>query len=324
MSIMGLLAFALVGTVMSDADMNLAFRWVILIGLVTLGLSLFYDGIFIPGLPLSDTIEYKNVFDHQDFMDYRRVGIVPYAATDAAVLALGFLAAYLVSNQRKKGRRLAILCVVTILLHLSIIQARWILANGIAVFSCVGLLNFVSTRRVRISRRIIGLAGLVLATVTALAFVSGFDFLSRGAVNEDLTRRQLYHLGWEGVVHGPLLGSGFGASAESLEKAGGLVDSISGTAFGAHNTYILVGLEMGIVGLMGWIAMLTWSLLSWARFVIKGLHNSSPNRIYQLDLLVIGFVGLSLILGGLFHTLINVPWLWYMLLYDFRKRNIFY
>ena len=64
-NIISLITFGLFGSILSIADIYLSFKRVIIIAIVVLSLSIFYDGIIIPGIPLNDSIEYQLLKDEE-------------------------------------------------------------------------------------------------------------------------------------------------------------------------------------------------------------------------------------------------------------------
>ena len=321
-AIMSLLAYAMVGSVLSFNDLLINFKCVIVCAFLLLALSLFFNGLIIPGIPLQLTVQYDNIFHLKDYVYARRVGLIPSVATDGAIIALSMLCTcFLFGASSASSKRFALFSLVVVLMHLVTIQARWIL------FICVGLCGFggsivlVRSNELKIIRKLCAVGALAAATLVAFAFIDNINFLSRGSISEDVWRKGLYQMGWHQVVNGPLIGKGFGSSTTILERANGLVDE-RGNTLGTHNSYLFIGLEMGIAGMVLWITLLARTFLLWTRVMIKSTHRTPAEKTQLSFSFILGFLGIAFMLGGTLHTLISNTWLWYMLLFSFDRNKL--
>lgn len=322
-NILSLITFGLFGSILSLADIKLSFQRVIIIAIVVLSLSFFYDGIIIPGIPLNDSVEYKLFSEPDHFMNMRRIGILPCVSYDGAYIALGIIGAYFISRKQRNTNVLFILlAVILVMLYIVLIQGRWILVAGTLVVSIGGLLAIISPQRM-MTRRLLGVVGITSMMVCIIYILINPIMLSHTSMLEDQDRIDIYRIGLNAIINGPILGSGFGSNSVPMEKA--VLINKQGTGpvggmDGAHSNFVNFGIEIGIFGLTLWIVILIWTFLSWLRFVISGASNfSRSNSVDQFSLLSLGFVGFTIVIASFFHTLIFIPWLWYMIFHDFRK-----
>lgn len=319
--IVSLVSFGIVGSVVSTADIRKAFHLTIVVAFITLVLALFYEGVYIPGLPIALTTQYSNIFDVDGYISSRRWGLLPSVVTDGAIIGVGILCAYISTYGKKSAVRrnkTTLVGLLVMTLHVFVVQARWILFVLIANISMSGMLNFIGHSKKLPRRILVGTIILALASVISYQIIEGLDYMSRGNFIQDSTRSDLYKIGWSQVLNGPFMGTGYGSSAMLLGNIGGIVDKTTGAVLGAHNTYVFFGLEIGIVGMVMWIFILSWTVYAWLRHVLKGNRYLAIDTINHYDLVTIGFVGIAYILGGMVHTLVYVPWLWYMLMLDYR------
>jgi O-antigen ligase len=322
-NIISLITFGLFGSILSIADIYLSFKRVIIIAIVVLSLSVFYDGIVIPGIPLNDSIEYQLYLESDYFMKMRRIGILPSASYDGAFIALGIIGAYLISRRQRNTNSLFILLgVILVMLHVVLIQARVVLVAGALIVFSGGFLAIISSRRMR-PRRLLGVVAIASMMVFVIYLFINPIMLSRPSIADDQGRIDIYRVGWNAIINGPILGTGFGSNAGPMEKAVLINKQATGPAGGidgAHSNFVNFGIEIGILGMTLWIVILIWTFLSWLRFVIIGPSNFlRRNSVDQFSLLSLGFVGYAIVIASLFHTLIFIPWLWYMIFHDFRK-----
>ena len=172
-------------------------------------------------------------------------------------------------------------------------------------------------------RRLLGVVAIASMMVFVIFLFINPIMLSRPSIADDQGRIDIYRVGWNAIINGPILGTGFGTNAGPMEKAVLMNKQATGPAGGidgAHSNFVNFGIEIGIFGLTLWIVILIWTFLSWLRFVIIGPSNFlRRNSVDQFSLLSLGFVGYAIVIASLFHTLIFIPWLWYMIFHDFRK-----
>lgn len=133
--------------------------------------------------------------------------------------------------------------------------------------------------------------GLGLLALTAVPTIE--EYLARGESVEKLStlnsRTDLWSVAWEAVLEQPVYGYGVGASQGIFQEAVGLG--------GGHNALINVLVDLGFVGAIGWVALVSalgFGLLTAARTTKDG--EAVTDRSMLLGLLVV------LLVNGMFTS----------------------
>lgn len=188
-----------------------------------------------------------------------------------------------------------------------------ILSTAVGMF----LLLWLSVRKQLILRQYF-LIVLFLSVVLGVILIYFTGMHQTGRVSLDLNYREIiWGTLWESILDKPLSGVGFGVSYEAILEPEGL-------DFAAHNTYLAMLSELGIVGFL--LFLLIWFFPMWDG--MNKLRNASPLMSLPLatSLAILAafvvhelFEGLVLRFG--FHTLIWIYLLTWMTNLKQEERN---
>ena len=274
-------------------------------GVVALACLIF--AVALPGLGTHETGPYTGVWRGLFAHKNRLGGMMALAAATIAVCP-------------KYNRREIILgCIFVMISSLLVVMSQS--KTSIVILLCflfiIPITNWISGRGLRTLERIVITTLFISVSIAFLAQQKDniLDFLGKDAT---LTgRTETWSMAWNSILERPLLGYGYRVywtdqSSARLSAVESWRDKISHS----HNTYLDLTLDLGIVGLIGFIFVLTVFLSRLTRRIRK-----EKDRI---NLWMAIFVSYMLIVGVTERSILeqsNISWSTFILLYFYLSRE---
>lgn len=160
--------------------------------------------------------------------------------------------------------------------------------------------------KIKIRTSIILLIGIVVISVSGMydQFVQGRPSISAELAGKGTGRLQIYSAGIDAFLEKPFLGWGLGNYSDAMEHYG-VIDVQKGAGASSHNTFVGVGVESGIFGVLG-------LLLIFLGTISKGLSLVKLTRKRGVSYWTFTFAIFGYITAGLLVSNV-IEGLWYLL-----------